>query len=102
MNLAGCSSLTTLNFTENTIRKFNARGFSELSTLECRGQIITDYALKKSFDVSDFLSLAKVSPNDSAEGSSNVDSVKGYDYEGREISCEYTSSAGTAVFATVP
>ncbi|MBQ3447999.1 MAG: hypothetical protein IJG37_10190, partial [Synergistaceae bacterium] len=91
--LAGCTSLKILDFSLNAIRKFDARGFTALETLECEGQTITGQVLTKSFAFRDFL-------NDSDD--ENVNNITGFNASGQEIDAVYDEATGLLTFTQLP
>ncbi|MBQ7170029.1 MAG: putative Ig domain-containing protein, partial [Synergistaceae bacterium] len=110
--LAGCSSLVTLDFSGNAIRKFNARGFPELVSLDCISQTIEVDVLRRNFAFREFMDAAKVSFVEGVQTlrASGVDSpedlnvkdITGYDASGDEISADYDAESGVVRFSAIP
>ena len=103
LKLSGCENLNVLNCSNNSLHMLDAYMFGRLSELLCYNQRITGWRIGRVFSfVEQFAGLLAAADDEADSGVENIINLKAWDADGNEITAEYDSETGTAIFGGIP
>lgn len=105
LNITGCDSLNVLDCSNNRLHRLDVYMLMKLIELKCENQVIHGPAFGRVMNLAEYFAGISEAHFESAaasydSGVENVTDLHAWDSSGNEVSVEYDSETGTAVFGS--